>query len=142
MNRAAAFNQLVQDFKTWMTANYPAVPVQYPDVEFQIPTAGNPWVRLNINWSGSVSFGTGSNQWDRHTGMLFAELYFPSGEGFGLINAMAAALAAHFRAYSADGGRLKCGGSDFTKPTISTPPSEPGWTRRSVDVPIRLTEQF
>lgn len=142
MNRSTAFNTLSHDFQTWMTANYPTMPVQYPDVEFKVPVAGTPWARFTMNWSGSISFGTGTSQWDRHTGMLFIELYFPSGEGYRDINVMADAVAAHFRAYSADTGRLKCGGNDFTKPTISTPPGEPGWTRRSVDVPVRLTEMF
>lgn len=143
MNRSTAFNTLAQDFKTWMAATYPAITVAFQDTEFVVPNpGGGPWVRWSMNWSGSIAQGVGNGQYDRHTGMIFVELFYPSGLGFKAVNEMADAVAAHYRAFSADTGKLKCGGNDYTKPTISTPPREPGWTRRSVDVPVRLTEMF
>lgn len=139
MDRPTAFNTLAQDFKTWMTANYPSIPVQFPDLDFQPPESPNPWVRWTMEWSGSVSAGAGNLE-DRHTGMIFVDLFYPVA-GFKDVNETAEAICDHYRSYSADGGRLQCKGiNDGQRPWTATPPREAGWIRRTVNVPVRLME--
>lgn len=140
MNRATAFNTLTQAFKTWWTTNYPAVPAAWPDLDFTPPAPGTAWMRFSLHWSGTMAAGVGSAE-DRHTGMAFVELFWPSNDGFKDVNEAADAVAAYFRDYSADGGRLKARGfGDGEKPSVSTPPREQGYTRRTVNVPVRLME--
>lgn len=141
MNRAAAFNAVVQGFRTWLAASpYAQVKAGLPDTDFTPPPPPDPWMRLSGQWSGSTAAGAGDRE-EMHTGMMFLELYWPSGLGYKDVDDAAEAAAAHFRAFSADGGRLRCKGiNDGARPSISTPPREPGWTRRTVNVPLRLME--
>lgn len=141
MNRATAANTLIQDFKTWWTATYPAVPMAWPDIDFDPPASGNRWARMSLQWSGTVTAGAGVIE-ERHTGMVFVELFWPSGAGYRDVELAGEAVAAYFRTYSADGGRLNCGTSDRERPYVSNPPGEPGFTRRNVNVPIRLMERL
>lgn len=134
MNRAEALNFTVQSFAAFMDAGHPTIPVAYPDVNFDPPPAGEAWVRFSLQWSGTLAAGPGMIE-DRHTGMAFVELWFPSGVGYRDVNDMAEAVAEFFRTFTGDGGRLRT-----NRPDVSTPPSQPGYTRRTVNVPIRLIQ--
>lgn len=134
-------NELAQAFKTWAATNLAGVTIAWPDLGFQPPAPGTAWIRWSMQWSGNDSVGIGVVE-DRHTGMIFVELFWPMQEGFKDINAAADAIAEFHRTYSGDGGRLLCRGfDDRSRPHVSTPPREEGYTRRTVNVPVRLTER-
>jgi hypothetical protein len=140
MNRSTAFDTLAQDFATWMAATYPALAgsVAYPDIDFLPPPHPGSWLRWNLMWSGTLASGAGDLM-ELHTGMAMIELYWPSGQGYGAINTMGDAIADHYRRLTFDQGRLKCTGvNDGNRPYVSSPPGEPGYARRTVNVPIRL----
>lgn len=141
MTPATAFNTLAQAFKAWMATNYAAVPVAFPDLEFNPPAVGTAWCRWSMQWSGTLSAGIGVVE-DRHSGMIFVELFWPSQAGFKAVNEAAAAIAEFHRTYTADGGRLQCKGiDDAARPWVSSPPSDEGNVRRTVNVPVRLMER-
>jgi hypothetical protein len=142
MDRDTAFNTLVQGFKEWIATNHAAhAPnTQLPDVPFTPPAHPTPWIRWSMHWTGSVTAGAGKKEL-RHTGMAFVELFWPSGVGYKDVGAMAKAVEDYYDDFSADTGRLQCKGiNDGARPWTATPPQEPGYTRRTVNVPIRLME--
>jgi hypothetical protein len=140
MNRATAFNTLVQDFRTWAATNLAGIPVAYPDVHFDPPVPSSPWVRWSLQWSGTMQAGAGRIE-DRHTGVAFVECWWPSGLGYKAVDDAADAIAAYYRGYTADNGRLIAKGIyDGQRPYVVVPASEAGWTRRNVVVPIRLIQ--
>lgn len=140
MTTDEAENAIIQAFKTFWTARNPAVALSVPDVDFTIPDAPTAWARISMTWSGRIAAGAGRNE-DRHTGMAFVELFWPSGVGYKDVNAEAVAVSDWFGTFSDDGGRLQCKGIlDGARPYVSTPPREPGFTRRTVNIPVRLMQ--
>ena len=142
MDRPTALNKIIQDFKTWLGGTgFSAAPVAWPETDLDF-TNGAPtkWLRFSFQWSGSVSAGA-SRLEDRHTGFAMVELFWPAGEGYRDVERDAELIATFFRDYSADNGRLKTSGiNDGSRPWVSSPPREPGWAKRTVNVPVRLMQ--
>jgi len=91
----------------FMAANYPGVPVEYPNVPFNQPQGR--FVSLEDEETQSFRANLGANYTVRHLGVFSLEVYVPVNTGMSAANTLAEALGKHFQERDftlEDGARL------------------------------------
>lgn len=80
MSRESERAAITAHFKSAWEAAYPAVPVAWPNVDFDTPAA-NPFVVFNLVDRGTARESVGLTYMKRHRGTLQLDIYTPAGAG-------------------------------------------------------------
>lgn len=104
------FDPVYDAIKTYLTANWTATDVQFPNEEYQ-SIGENPWVKVEIHGTDYSQQSIGesnqaNNRWDQ-IGMLWLYLGIPRGSGLTQGRGAAKALANLFRGKTFLGGSLE-----------------------------------
>ncbi len=120
----------------WRVNGALRTPVHWPaDRSFAMP-AGEPWVRLSIQWGEGRRVSVGPAL-DRHTGVVTVQVFTPAGSGNAVNSELcdAAAEALADRRLPCEGGRVAFGTASLR--VIGDDRGGGPWRQQNVSVPFR-----
>lgn len=120
-------SEILTRFKTNWDANFPAVPVSYPNAPFD-PPENTEWVRVSIANGNSAqrTIGGTSNSW-RANGFFTVQIFVPLGTSTGTAANIADSVSSWFR--GADTDHVQ-----FRNITVTELGASQGWYQVNVSV--------
>lgn len=128
-----AFRGAVQDeISTWMTANYPSVPVQFENADaLNQDTAGAMWLDVETKFFGGGNVTMGGRPRGRDHGTVNTNLYVKEGEGTLASGPIVEGLRELLR-------NRVIGGATLSFPAYAAPPAALGWRQYGLKTPFRI----
>lgn len=117
---------------TWMSANYPSVPLQLENADaLDQDAVGVMWLDVEIKFFGGGNVTMGGRPRGRDHGTVNTNLYVKEGEGTLASDAIVEGLRELLRNRSIGGGVLSF-------PAYGAPPAALGWRQYGLKTPFRI----
>ena len=133
-----AYDAIMGQFKTAFADTHSTVPVAWPGLDFDPATGFNPsrhtgWVRVTVRGGDGHQAsleGTGRRRW-RYPGVIYAQVFCPTGAGMNTALAIADDVAAAWRGVTVNGVVLRAA-------SVQPIGNDRGWLQVNVTCPYQF----